>query len=136
MLRFSRTGVLICGILPGQKYKKRGKAIAFPRFFVPVEERFLGGLSSAETIAAIDGAIAARLKGNLAGLAAGCADGVKHLTALSTSLLTSLTAGSAALRLILEALFGVKFLFAGRENEFLTAVFADECFVVVHEIPL
>jgi hypothetical protein len=35
-----------------------------------------------------------------------------------------------------EATLSVEFLFAGGESEFLTAVFADESFVLIHEIPL
>jgi hypothetical protein len=95
--------------------------------------------SIAETIAAIDGTVVAGLEGNLARFAAFRADGVIHLTlAVSAAgvLLAGIPACLAALGFIGEAFFSVEFLFAGGESEFLTAVFADESFVLIHEIPL
>ena len=95
--------------------------------------------SIAETIAAIDRAVVAGLEGDFAGLAAFGTDGVIHLTLAAATagvLLAGVTAGLAALGLILEPTLSVEFLFAGGENEFLTAVFADESFVLIHEIPL
>ena len=75
------------------------------------------GSALAEALAAIDGAVIAGLEGNLAGLAALGAHGVEHLTAfaggLATALLTGVTAGLAALGLILEAVLSVELLLAG-----------------------
>ena len=97
-------------------------------------------LSIAEAIAAINGAVITRLERNFAGSAAFGAHGVEHLalatvTATSVSL-TGITAGFAALRLIGEALFSEKLLLTRSEGEFLAAVFADDCLVLIHEIPL
>jgi len=97
-------------------------------------------LPSAEAVAAVHRPVVPGLKGHLASLAAFGTDSIKQLTGAAggsaAGLLTGHTAGTAALRLVLKTLFGIKFLFAGGENEFLTAVLADECFVVVHKIPL
>ena len=83
---------------------------------------------SSKTIAAVDGAVTAGLKGNLAGLAALGANSVKHLTAVaaaaSGAALAGITARFAALGLIGEAFLGVELLLAGGENEFLAAIFA------------
>ena len=108
--------------------------------FVSTASFRLWNLPSAEAIAAVNRTVVPGLEGNLASLAAFGADSIKQLTSTAgsstASLLAGHTAGTAALRLVLKTLFGVKFLFAGGENEFLTAVLADECFVVVHKIPL
>lgn len=92
-----------------------------------------------EALTAINRAVAARLEGNPAGFSALGADRLKHL-ALGISAarisFSGIAAGFAALRLVGESFFGVEFLLAGSELEFVSAVFANECFVVVHEIPL
>ena len=94
-------------------------------------------LSISEAIAAVDGTIGARLEGNLAGLSALCADCVKHLTCtVMVGIFTLCAAFLATLRLVGEALLGVKLLLAGSEGEFLSAFLADQGLVCVHEIPL
>ena len=46
--------------------------------------------------------------------------------------LLRLAASLAALRLVYKAFLSIELLLAGRENEFLMAVFADESLVFVH----
>jgi hypothetical protein len=96
-------------------------------------------LSLVETLAAIDRTIIPGLERNLAGSAAVCADCIVHLTlttAVAGVLLACVTACLAALGFVLETAFRIKFLFTGSENEFLTAVSANESFVLIHVIPL
>ena len=91
-----------------------------------------------EAVAAIYGTVSMRLKGNLAFFTAFCTYGVIHLTGCGAvaSILACVTACFAALGLICETFFCVKFLFTGCEGEFLSAFFADEGLVFVHDIPL
>jgi len=95
------------------------------------------GLST-ETIAAIDGAIPPGLKGDFAGLSALGANGVEHLasTASTDVPLAGVAAGLATLGLIRETLLRKELLFSGGKSEFLTAVLANDSFVLKHEIPL
>jgi len=92
-------------------------------------------LSFAKTIAAIHRTIVAGLERHLAGLPAFGAHRVVHLasTFTASATLAGIAAGLAALRLILEATLSIKFLFTGGKGEFLTAVFADDGFVLIHE---
>lgn len=86
-----------------------------------------------KAFAAIDGFIGLGLEGELGGLAALCADGVE-LNALAAAA-GRLVAGSAALaagRFVLEALFGIEFLLAGGEYEFVAAILANQYFVFKH----
>ena len=92
-----------------------------------------------EALTAINRAVAARLEGDPAGFSALGADRLKHLAlgiAAARISFSGIAAGLAALRLVGESFFGVEFLLAGSELKFVSAVFANECFVVVHEIPL
>lgn len=94
-------------------------------------------LSILEALAAVNRTIVARLERNLARLTAACTYCIKHLTCLNSAcILTGIAARLATLRLICEAFFSIKFLLTGSENEFLSAILADQCLVVVHEIPL
>jgi hypothetical protein len=81
-----------------------------------------------------------RLEGNLAGLHAVTANGIKHLASRSSTLTTlclaSVTAIAASLGLVGEALLGVELLVSGGENEFASAILADNGLVSVHVIPL
>jgi hypothetical protein len=90
-----------------------------------------------EALAAVDGTIVVGLEGNLALLATVSAYSVEHLASgsLATACLARLTALTASLGLIGEALLSVEFLLAGRENELLSAILADQCLVSVHVIP-
>ena len=72
------------------------------------------------------------LEGNLRFAAASCAGRDEHFALGFSGVLSRVTASLAALRFILEPLLCVEFLFTGGENEFLTALFANQCFVLVH----
>ena len=65
---------------------------------------------------------------------------VKHLAraalAVVGSTFAGIAAGFAALRLIGEAFFSKKLLLVGGEGEFLSAIFADDRFVLAHVVPL
>jgi len=79
-----------------------------------------------------------RLEGNLAGLTALSTNSIEHLTgaAVPTGIaFTGITAVFAALRFVRKTFFRVKCLLAGSKSEFLSAILADQGFVVVHEIP-
>ena len=49
------------------------------------------------------------------------------------SVFALITASLASLRLILEALFCIEFLFTGSENELVSAVLALQCDVLIHD---
>ena len=95
---------------------------------------------SAETIAAVHRTVVAGLEGHLAGLAALGANSVIHLAAATLTTagvaFACIAAGLAALRLVGEALFSKELLFAGCEGELLSAILADDSFVLKHVIPL
>jgi hypothetical protein len=97
-------------------------------------------VSVAEAVVAVDGAVVARLEGNLAGLAALSANSLEHLasrsSALTTLCLASVAAIAASLGLVGEALLSVELLISGGENEFASAILADNGLVSVHVIPL
>lgn len=79
-----------------------------------------------------------RLERNLASLSAGRANRVEHLTGASGAgfAFFGITACLAALRFVCKTFFRKKFLFAGSEGEFVTAIAANQSFVFVHIIPL
>ena len=62
-------------------------------------------------------------------LAAYAGSGISGGNALRTGINASKLAIAATCRLVLEALFRIKFLFARAEDEFFSAVLAYECFV-------
>lgn len=93
----------------------------------------------AEAIAAVDGAIPTGLKGNGTGVAALSTNSLKHgalATGTGCDTLAGVTAGLTALGLIVEALLSVELLLSCGEGELLTAVFANDCLVLEHGIPL
>ena len=96
---------------------------------------------ASEAIAAQDRPVGTRLERNLTVFPALGANCVVHLARRSIAgtasgvALASDTAGFATLRLVREALFGEKFLLVGSKGEFLSAIFADDSFVAVHQIP-
>ena len=101
---------------------------------------------ASEAIAAQDRSVGTGLEGNLAGFAAFRANCVIHLArcvvavsaiagTASWCALTSNTAGFATLRFVRKTFFGEKFLFVGSKGEFLSAIFADDGLVAVHQIP-
>ena len=78
-----------------------------------------------EAIAAVHGTIGLGLEGNLGLTAAAGTGSGEELTGTTGAVLASVTAGLAALGLVLEATLCVEFLFTGGENEFLAALFAN-----------
>ena len=86
----------------------------------------LSTASVCKAIAAVDGTVAAGLERNLAFLAALGADCiVHHALGTSSDTLAGCTAGSAALRLVLEAALCVELLLTGGEDELLAAILAN-----------
>ena len=78
-----------------------------------------------EAIAAVNRTIALGLKRH-AGLAtAGSAGSGEELTGATGGVLASITAGLAALGLVLETALGVELLLTGGENELVTALLAS-----------
>ena len=78
-----------------------------------------------EAIAAVNRTIALGLKRNLGLAAAGSAGSGEVLTGTASSVLASVTAGLAALRLVLETTLCVELLLTCGENELLTALLAN-----------
>ena len=77
-----------------------------------------------KALAAVHRTVSLGLKGNTGFLAAGGAGSGEELSGATYSVLASVTAGLAALRLILEASLSVEFLLSGGENELVAALFA------------
>ena len=94
-------------------------------------------VSVLEALAAVNGTIVVRLERNLALLTAVSAGSVKHLAgrSLTALSLTGVAAITASLGLVGEALLGVELLLAGGENEFASAILADNGLVSVHVLP-
>ena len=82
-------------------------------------------LHASEAIAAVNGTIGLGLEGNASLAAAGSAGSGEVLTGTASSILASVTAGLAALRLILEAALCVELLLTGGEYELIAAFFAN-----------
>ena len=85
-----------------------------------------------EAIAAVNGAIGLGLEGYAGFLAAASANGGEILAGTSGSVLAGVTAGLAALRLILEASLCVELLLASGEHELVTTLFANQRLVLIH----
>ena len=112
----------------------------FILFYWTAPEGRVGCELFTEAIAAVDRTVCTGLERNFAGTASGSAYSVKHLAlaalAVVGSTFAGIAAGFAALRLIGEALFSKKLLLVGGEGEFLSAIFADDRFVLEHVVPL
>jgi hypothetical protein len=78
-----------------------------------------------KALAAVHRTVGLGLKGNTSFLAAGGAGSGEELSGATDSVLASVTAGLAALGLILEASLSVEFLLAGGEYELVAALFAN-----------
>ena len=78
-----------------------------------------------EALAAENGTVGLGLEGNLCLTTAACAGSSEELTGATGAVLASVTAGLAALGLILEATLCVEFLLTSGENEFVAALFAN-----------
>ena len=83
------------------------------------------GTHLSEALAAVYGTVGLGLEGNLGLAAATGAGSGEELTGTAGSVLTGITAGLAALGLILEAALCVEFLLASSENELVAALFAN-----------
>ena len=86
--------------------------------------------------AAVNRSVLTRLKGNLCNSTAGIAGCFKPLTLATSCILACISASLATLGLVYKAFFGIEFLFAGCENEFVAAFLTDESFVFVHDFNL
>ena len=78
-----------------------------------------------EALAAVNGTIGLGLEGNLCLTAATGASSGEELTGATGAVLAGITAGLAALGLVLEAALCVELLLTGGENEFVAALFAN-----------
>ena len=78
-----------------------------------------------EALAAVYGTVGLGLEGNLCLATATCAGSGEELTGTTGAVLASITAGLAALGLILEAALCVEFLLTGGKNKFVAALFAN-----------
>ena len=78
-----------------------------------------------EALAAENGAVRLGLERNLCFATATGAGSGEELTGATGAVLASVTAGLAALGLVLEAALSVEFLLASSENEFIAALFAN-----------
>ena len=77
-----------------------------------------------EALAAIDRTVGLGLKGNLGLAAAGSANSGEVLAGTAGSVLASVTAGLAALGLVLEAALSIDLLLTSGEHELLATLFA------------
>jgi hypothetical protein len=87
-----------------------------------------------EAVATIDGTVRLRLEGNLRLATAGSTHGSEVLTGAAGGVLAGVTAGLAALGLVLEATLSVELLLTGGEGKLVAALFAYQDLVFVHRI--
>ena len=92
--------------------------------------RFVCGLLAvgahlSEALAAVHRTVGLGLEGNLRLTAATSAGSSEELTGATGVVLAGITAGLAALGLVLEAALCVEFLLTGGENEFVATLFAN-----------
>ncbi len=91
-------------------------------------------LQCCKAVAAIYRSVIRGSKGDLCFLAAACADSSVHFSGSLGSFLLFVSASFASLGLVLESAGCVKFLLAGGENKFSTALFAYKSLVFVHKV--
>ena len=89
-------------------------------------------LDLGEAIAAVDRTVRLGLKRHASLAAAGGAGSREVLTGAASGVLARVTAGLAALGLVLEAALRIKLLLTGGENELVAALFAYQSLVLVH----
>jgi hypothetical protein len=87
---------------------------------------------ASETIAAVDGTIRFGFEGHSGFVATIGTNSCEVLSRGAGCIFAGVAAGFAALWLIHEAALSEEFLFPGCENEFVSAIFAHQCFVFVH----
>jgi len=90
-------------------------------------------LDLGEAIAAVYGPVRLGLKRHPSLAAAGSAHSREELTGAASGVLASVTAGLAALGLILEAALSIELLLTGGENKLFTALLAHQGLVLVHD---
>lgn len=95
-------------------------------------QSLLGFLHFCETVAAINRTVFTGLERNLRFLSAGRANCRVHLTRGTSGALAGIAAYLTSLRLIFETARCVEFLFSGREDKFVSTIFAYKGFVFVH----
>ena len=88
-----------------------------------------------KALAAVHGTVGLGLEGNLRLAAAHGANSGEELAGTTSRILAGVTAGLAALGLVLEAALRVELLLAGGENELLAAPLAPSDFVFKHFVP-
>ena len=93
-------------------------------------------LHASEAVAAVNGTIGLRLKGNTSFAAAGSAGRGEVLSGATGRGLAGIAASLAALGLVLEASFRIEFLLTSGENEFCSTLFANKGSVFVHSLYL
>jgi len=91
---------------------------------------------TSEALAAVNRTVGLRLEGNLSLTAAGSAGSGEELAGTAGSGLAGVTAGLAALGLVLEATLSVELLLAGGEHELIAAFLAYQSLVFVHCVTL
>jgi len=114
-----------------ERFKKAPSALRQrgPSFRLSKNQRLVL-LHASEAVRAVDRTVLTGLEGNLASLAASCADSIEHLTltavvAAADAVLAGVTAGLAALGLVLKAARCVELLLTSSPNKLLTAVLAN-----------
>ena len=95
---------------------------------------FLAHLCKA--LAAVYGSVRLGLERNLCLTTTCCTNSGEILTGTASCILASITAGLAALGLILEAALCIELLLTSGEHEFLATLFAYQCLVFVHVFTL
>jgi hypothetical protein len=83
-------------------------------------------------VAAINRSVVAGLEGNLCFFATTSASSGEKFSCGLACVLLSGTAGFASLGFVLETFFCVKFLFTCGEYEFVAAILAYQCLVLIH----
>ena len=90
------------------------------------------GTHLSEALAAENGTVGLGLEGHLGLAAAACAGSGEELTGAAGSVLAGVTAGLAALGLVLEAALCVESLLAGGEHELIAAFLTSQSLIFVH----
>ena len=85
-----------------------------------------------KALAAVDRTVFAGLERNASFFAACCAGSGVHLAGATAGVLAGITAGFAALGLVLEATACIEFLLTGGKYKFFAAIFAYQSLVFVH----
>ena len=85
-----------------------------------------------KTVAAINRSVVNGLERKLCFFSAVCTGCGVHFSLRFACIPSCITASFASLRLVLEAFFRIEFLLARGEYEFVAAVFANQCFVLIH----